>query len=682
MQGIFQGLCPKDLFHTLPGKIRITGIFFPQACDLPAQFVQRGHGIAPAVLVAADDRIGDAIVVEIVHIQLHRFFHRSFEDRVQSQVPADQVRIAVPVDICHTQAVPPARRTVQTCLCGPIPENGLFVAEQAYLHPFPGHHQIGIPVPVIVQPPGIGHHAGILQRRGTAGSHIPEPAMTVIFEEILSGGKAISSGHRPVPHEQVKIAVAVEITGPDAGAVAGQVRQGSFFGRPEGSPSIVDQQPVGQKRISLRRHSSSPDNIQVLVAVAVRIEKNRIHIFPETVTHQYRYLRSFKGLVAVLNEQDGCLSGSASQKNILPSVTVHIPHRQGRSFGGHAVGKQGLPAEVVGRVFPVPENQPRDPGLLKQPPPGNFLCSLTPLRGGILNIQGDLAVGLHLFQYLHREIGPAYLQGVDERIFPKAEMQDIFGGGHKAPGSKLLSHLLPPTDEQGHTGARAPWVQATPPEGHGKIMPLPSCRNIVPVNKSPVVDVIDNKIQVAVTIQIGISSAVGIGRLVKTPCPGHIGKCQIPVIPEEIVDIGMEGHLFIKVFVRQAGCTALWKIPVAAGQELHIIQVVGPAINAVGDKEVFPSVVIHVAEQGRPAPVGRIDAGETAYLTEQSPSQVQLQGIPDKLKIVAVFSFQLEELIIILPARLFPYLFLVRQHIQHDNIGQAVIVDVTDVIPH
>ena len=49
---------------------------------------------------------------------------------------------------------------------------------------------------------------------------------------------------------------------------------------------------------------------------------------------------------------------------------------------------------------------------------------------------------------------------------------------------------------------------------------------------------------------------------------------------------------------------------------VDVVQVVGPAIDAVGDEEVLVAIVVQVGEQRRPAPVGRVHAGQVPDLAE------------------------------------------------------------------
>ena len=60
------------------------------------------------------------------------------------------------------------------------------------------------------------------------------------------------------------------------------------------------------------------------------------------------------------------------------------------------------------------------------------------------------------------------------------------------------------------------------------------------------------------------------------------------------------------------------------------------ARDAVGGEQVAPAVVVEVAEQDRPSPVGAGDAGELGRLLEAAVSGVEQQRVAHDLRRVAV----------------------------------------------
>src|SRR5256886_14409301 len=118
----------------------------------------------------------------------------------------------------------------------------------------------------------------------------------------------------------------------------------------------------------------------------------------------------------------------------------------------------------------------------------------------------------------------------------------------------------------------------------------------------------------------------------------------------------------------------------------EVVQVVGPAIDAVGDEEVLVAVVVQVREQGRPAPIGRVHARQIADLAEAHSAAhdaaVELQRVAGVLRVVAgllrhVFNRPrvgvgggLED---VLP---------LGQHVEHHYVGSPVVVVIGGIDAH
>ena len=160
-------------------------------------------------------------------------------------------------------------------------------------------------------------------------------------------------------------------------------------------------------------------------------------------------------------------------------------------------------------------------------------------------------------------------------------------------------------------------------------------------------------------------------------------KVRSPLFLKEMIDIGLKGHLSQKGSCwNSAVVTLSGIIAVPAGQELYIIQVIGPAVDAAGDKQVLPAIVVQVAEEGRPAPVGGVDPGQSGYFAELCLAQVELKGVVHILVGIAVLQLHSEKFQFIFAPRLLQDLLIVGQHIQHHDVGQAIVVEIGHIIPH
>ena len=141
------------------------------------------------------------------------------------------------------------------------------------------------------------------------------------------------------------------------------------------------------------------------------------------------------------------------------------------------------------------------------------------------------------------------------------------------------------------------------------------------------VDVVDHQVEPAVVIEIGIRRAIGEARLLHSPCFRLVGERQIAVVMEHIVGQAVAVQLLQEpqgsLVVSRSTCTQ---------HRCLVIEIVGRLGIAVGDEDVFVAIVVEVAEQGAPAPVGGRDARELADSAEDDVTVLrdavaQLQGV-------------------------------------------------------
>src|SRR5204862_1745305 len=83
--------------------------------------------------------------------------------------------------------------------------------------------------------------------------------------------------------------------------------------------------------------------------------------------------------------------------------------------------------------------------------------------------------------------------------------------------------------------------------------------------------------------------------------------------------------------------------PLYVGRQdiIGVVEIVRPAINAIGDEDIRKSVVVEIGAQRGPAPVGRGDTSQHADLAESPLAPVQLQRVAGKLGLVAIGALEI-----------------------------------------
>src|SRR5207247_7504771 len=125
----------------------------------------------------------------------------------------------------------------------------------------------------------------------------------------------------------------------------------------------------------------------------------------------------------------------------------------------------------------------------------------------------------------------------------------------------------------------------------------------VAIDRGGGVDVVQDEIERAAVVQVDVGGAVGEPRLVQPPCGRHVRERQVPVVTERVVGEGDLGHALDE---RQVGHGDRGPQRGLYGLIAHVadvIEVVGPAVNAVGDEQILVAVVVQIREQGGPAPI-------------------------------------------------------------------------------
>ena len=196
------------------------------------------------------------------------------------------------------------------------------------------------------------------------------------------------------------------------------------------------------------------------------------------------------------------------------------------------------------------------------------------------------------------------------------------------------------------------------------------------------VDVVDDEVEPAVVIEVGIRRAVREAWLPQAPGLGLIPEGEVAVVAEDVVRdtiAPQRPHLLERrpVIVR----------PPRREHRRLIVEIVRRLGIAVGGEQVLVAVVVEVGQQRAPAPIGRCNAGEHRDVAEHhvagwrdSVAQLQRVGVvviekatAPQLDAAAVGEIAAHALAL-LQAR--------RQHVHLRDVGPAVVVEVGDIDAH
>ena len=376
----------------------------------------------------------------------------------------------------------------------------------------------------------------------------------------------------------------------------------------------------------------------------------------------------------------------AADVDVVQPVAVHVRDRQGRAFARQHVGNERLAAVVVERVLlvleiegdpvrHVGEQRPRGPARIPIPPSG------IPLR------ERERAVGGHVRQHLIAPIGPDDGQRVDLRRRAEPEVQARIDRGFEAAGGHLLHELgravLPDDDlraDPSGVGSRAA-------QRHRQIGVVVDLARVVAVDRGGGVEVVHDQVERAAVVQVGVHGAVREPGLRQAPGLRHVRERQVAVVAIGVVRDGDVGHQMRQAPQQpRADAGRQSSLDGGVAHRCEVVEVVGPAIDAVGNEEVFVPVVVQVREQGRPAPVGRVHAGQIADLAEAHRSShraaVELQGVAGVLRVVAGLLLHVFDRPRVGVDGGLEDVLLLGQHVEHHQVRSPVVVVVGDIDAH
>ena len=154
--------------------------------------------------------------------------------------------------------------------------------KDAHRHPLSDDDQVELPIVVVVDPRRRRNHSRVGQSRRLLESDIGEAARAVVLQQVALWYQPVTPRDHSASHEQIRMAVAVEVSDGDRRSILEEIRQ-SVLGAREVAAAIVHVQPVAELfRVPPELVASAHDE-QVGMSVAIRVEERRVHILVHAV---------------------------------------------------------------------------------------------------------------------------------------------------------------------------------------------------------------------------------------------------------------------------------------------------------------------------------------------------------------------------------------------------------------
>src|SRR5260221_7642083 len=410
------------------------------------------------------------------------------------------------------------------------------VVQEGGGHPFARKHEVGPAVAVEVRPQRVRQHTDMLEFRAPFAGDV-EDGVGVVFEEIALGGRRIGAGYNAAADEEVQVPVPVDIHGAYAAAVGEHLWKVGKAGR-KMALTVVEVEDVLCRGLAGLQLVAAADDIEVGVAVAVGVKKQRSHVFAR-VTIVYRDTAQVQreNAFCVLQEEDALVSDGGADVEVFVTVVVDIPHGDAGTILTELVRDGGLDVVVDDVFFFVFETDTILSGDVVEQGVCRRRTGRGVIAGGVAMADGEGFIGSDIGQELCPAVGPSYTQGVQGCDRAETEMGPVVVGGHITPGGLVLVELLFAAivvDTDGGADAVAVGVFAAQdngkPVGGGTGCPRPGgaprprAIQCILVDKGVVVDVVDDQVEVAVVVEVRIGGAVGERGMGEPPVTAGVGK--------------------------------------------------------------------------------------------------------------------------------------------------------------
>ena len=375
-------------------------------------------------------------------------------------------------------------------------------------HPLSGDDQVELAIVVIIHPRGRGHHSGLGQRRRPLEGHVAKSPCAVILQQVASGDEAVLARHDPAAHEEIEVAVSVEVTRHHAGAVLEKYWEATL-GPVELAVPVVDVESVPQWLVISPELVPAAHDVEVLIPVAGGVEEDRVDVFVQAVGLEDALIGAAERTVTLLDQQLPGLPLGAADVDVVQAIAIHVTDGEGWSFGGKLVRDERLAVVVEERVlivFEVDRESGRE--VREQRLPRRLLLIRIPIpAGGILLRERDRLVDRHIRQYLIAVIRPDDDQRVYPRGSPQAEMRARIDGRLESAGWHLFQQLHHAVMCDDDLRADAGCIRPGSPQAYRQVMVPVDLSRTASVDPGRRVDVVHHQIERAVVVQVHVDRA-------------------------------------------------------------------------------------------------------------------------------------------------------------------------------
>src|SRR5690606_10366718 len=187
-------------------------------------------------------------------------------------------------------------------------------------HPFPGERQVQRSIAVEIRPNGVRHHSYVAE---IVGSHIHEYAVIVSQEQALRARAIV-----------LRDDSSADVSGATDAPFLMESRQPPAR---EGAVSLMDIEAVEEGLRIAPPLVSGADDVEVEVAIAIRIQEGGIYILIEAVSPPQGIGCADKFTRRRLKQQGRRLPFRTPDEKVIQPVTVHIADGQRGALRGNSV---------------------------------------------------------------------------------------------------------------------------------------------------------------------------------------------------------------------------------------------------------------------------------------------------------------------------------------------------------
>ncbi len=337
--------------------------------------------------------------------------------------------------------------------------------------------------------------------------------------------------------------------------------------------------------------------------------------------------------------------------------------------------------EIGERIFSVHEPQ-LDPVADVREERRHWPGHLRLLRRRLRLPHGEALAGCNAFPGAHAPVRPLDRHRFDRIELTQPEGEDIVHARlESARGHQLLEERVGSAPER-DLGPDRESVGALSLELHLQIAGVRQRARVVAIDRGFLVDVVHHEVQRPVAVQVAIRGTIGESRRIQSPGRASVREGQITPIPERVVRQLRRAHDLDESHEVDPLPFGRGHHRLISGQKRDVALRGHVPQDAVRDVDILVTVQIVVRDQRAPAPVRPRHAGHLADLAERPVAVVQLEHVAHELVVIVVLQLGLVGIPCVERGRHLEPVLVLRQHVEHVDVGPAVVVDVRGVEPH